>query len=156
MLPVRHKVAAATVVRTPLFTRLSPTLTKAGHFLHQLSLVMAQLFGLWALNAAGVWAVAKMSLPIPGNLLGMAALYACLALGIAKLSWFETTGSFLIRHLAFFFVPITVGLMNTGALFADRGIGILFTLAFSAAAGLMLAGWISQRLLSKPKMGGNS
>jgi hypothetical protein len=28
--------------------------------------------------------------PIPGNLVGMVALYALLALGIVKLAWFET------------------------------------------------------------------
>jgi holin-like protein len=79
----------------------------------------------------------------------MVLLYALLALGIVKLSWFEAAGSFLIRHLAFFFVPITVGLMDAGSLFASRGVGIIFTLAASAAIGVMLAGWISQLLLRK-------
>ena len=117
--------------------------------LQQISLGALQLLGLLTLNFAGVWAVEKMALPIPGNLVGMVLLYALLALGIVKLSWFEAAGCFLIRHLAFFFVPITVGLMDAGSLFATSGVGIILTLAASAVIGVMLAGWISQLLLRK-------
>src|SRR5947209_4581942 len=34
--------------------------------------------------------------------------------------WVEIDGSFLVRHLAFFFVPITVGRMDAGPLFATN------------------------------------
>ena len=125
--------------------------------LKEIAAIPSQLLGLWALNAAGVWVVDKTALPIPGNLVGMVVLYGLLALGVVKLSWFEASGSFLIRHLAFFFVPITVGLMNTGALFATRGIGIIVVLAVSAGIGVMLAGWTSQLLFRKPgQTGGES
>jgi holin-like protein len=117
--------------------------------LRQISIGALQILGLVTLNFAGIRAVEKMALPIPGNLVGMVLLYAFLALGIVKLSWFEAAGCFLIRHLAFFFVPITVGLMDAGSLFASRGVGIILTLAASAAIGVMLAGWISQLLLSE-------
>ena len=117
--------------------------------LRQISLGVLQILGLLTLNFAGIWAVEKTALPIPGNLVGMVLLYALLALGIVKLSWFEVAGCFLIRHLAFFFVPITVGLMDAGSLFASRGVGIILTLAASAVIGVMLAGWISQLLLRK-------
>jgi holin-like protein len=46
-------------------------------------------------------------------------------------------------------VPITVGLMDAGSLFATHGVGIILTLAASAAIGVMLTGWISQLLLRK-------
>ncbi len=122
----------------------------------QISIGALQLLGLVALNFAGVWAVDKMALPIPGNLVGMVLLYALLALGIVRLSWFEAAGCFLIKHLAFFFVPITVGLMDAGSLFASRGVGIIVTLAASAVIGVMLAGWTSQLLLRKSHRTGGS
>ena len=118
-------------------------------FVRELPLGVLQLFGLWALSWAGVWVVQKVTLPLPGNLVGMVLLYALLALGIVKLSWFEAAGSLLVRHLAFFFVPITVGLMDAGSLFAAHGVGIILTLAASAAIGIMLTGWISQLFLRK-------
>jgi holin-like protein len=120
------------------------------NFVTKLSVVVLQMLGLWGLNFAGVWVVDATALPIPGNLAGMVALYALLALGIVKVSWFDTTGSFLIKHLAFFFVPITVGLMESGRLLAQQGIGIAVTLIASAAVGIVLSGLVSQSLLGKP------
>ena len=108
-----------------------------------------QVLGLWELNFAGVWLVARTALPIPGNLVGMVALYALLAVGIVKLTWFETAGSFLVKHLAFFFVPITVGLMDADALIATRGVAIILILSSSAGIGILLAGGVSQCLLRK-------
>src|SRR6266446_3726099 len=113
--------------------------------------IRLQLLALWVLNQAGVWLVAQTALPIPGNLVGLFLLYGLLVLGVIKLSWLESAGSFLIRHLAFFFVPITVGLMNTGALFAAHGIGIILALVASAGIGIMLAGWLSQLLFLRPR-----
>ena len=125
--------------------------------LEQAALVALQLTGLWALNCAGDWAVREAALPIPGNLVGMLALYALLALGVVKLAWFDLTGSFLIRHLAFFFVPITVGLMNSGPLLLAHGLAVMLVLTLSAAVGIMLAGFVSQVLLVKPwRRGGKS
>ncbi len=117
--------------------------------LQQAALVGLQLAGLWLLNFAGVWAVQKAALPVPGNLVGMLALYALLAFGIVKVDWFDLTGSFLIKHLAFFFVPITVGLMNSGPLLLAHGLGIMLVLTVSAAFGILLAGFVSQVLLAK-------
>ena len=119
-------------------------------WLKGIAVISLQLTGLWAFNVAGVWVVNKAGLPIPGNLVGIVVLYAALELGVVKLSWFEAAGSFLIRHLAFFFVPITVGLMDTGSLFATHGVGIIVTLAVSAGIGVMLAGLVSQLLLRNP------
>jgi holin-like protein len=125
--------------------------------LEQAALVVLQLTGLWALNFAGVWAVREVAVPIPGNLVGMLALYALLALGVVKLAWFDLTGSFLIRHLAFFFVPITVGLMNSGPLLLAHGLAVMLVLTLSAAVGILLAGFVSQVLLVKPwRRGGKS
>ena len=119
--------------------------------LRQAALGTLQLLGLWMLNLAGVWIIERLALPIPGNLVGMALLYALLTLGVVKLSWFEMAGSFLIRHLAFFFVPITVGLMDAGSLLAARCLQIMLILAASAAIGIALAGWVSQILLRRPQ-----
>jgi holin-like protein len=126
-------------------------------FVTKLSVVVLQILGLWGLNVAGVWAVDAAALPVPGNLLGMVALYVLLALGVVKVSWFDTTGSFLIKHLAFFFIPITVGLMESGRLLAQHGIAIVVTLIASAAVGIVLSGLVSQFLLGEPwRPGGSS
>jgi len=129
----------------------------SARFAGQLATFALQISGLWALNFAGVRAVKLTALPIPGNPVGMVALYALLAPGVVKASWFDAAGSFLVRHLAFFFVPITVGLMDSGTLLATHGIGIMLVLATSAAISILLAGSVSQILLRKPwRQGGRS
>lgn len=114
------------------------------------ALISLQLAGLWALNFAGFWVIQKTALPIPGNLIGMLTLFALLVTGVVKVAWFDLTGSFLIKHLAFFFVPITVGLMNAGPLLLVHGLGIILVLTISAAIGILLAGFVSQGLLARP------
>ncbi|MGD9615353.1 MAG: CidA/LrgA family protein [Alphaproteobacteria bacterium] len=126
----------------------------AGRAVAILPLLALQLLALWGLNLAGVWMVERLHLPIPGNLVGMVGLYLLLSFGLVKLSWFDTTGSFLIRHLAFFFIPITVGLMDAGGLFAAHGFGIAVTLVVSAAAGILLSGFAAQCLARRTAHGG--
>ena len=130
-------------------TRAEPSVAKRqsiGRAVAILSLLVLQLLGLWGLNLAGIWIVQILYIPIPGNLVGMAGLYLLLSLGLVKLTWFDATGSFLIKHLAFFFIPITVGLMDAGNLLAAHGFGIAVTLVLSAAVGILLSGFTAQYL----------
>jgi holin-like protein len=116
------------------------TVAAAGSWVALLPLLALQLLGLWALNLAGVWIVERLDVPIPGNLVGMIGLYLLLTCGLVKLAWFDATASFLIKHLAFFFIPITVGLMDAGDQFAAHGLEIAAVLVISAAAGVLLSG----------------
>ena len=103
-----------------------------------------QLLGLWAINLAGVWIVEAADIPLPGNLVGMIGLYLLLSCGLVKLEWFDATGSFLIKHLAFLFIPITVGLMDATDLFAAHGLEIALVLFVSAAVGILLAASVAE------------
>lgn len=105
-----------------------------------------QLAGLWGLTIAGTLAARALALPIPGNLAGMILLYLLLSLGIVKIAWFDATGSFLVKHLAFFFIPVAVGVMDAGGLLAAHGVGITLTLFASAVIGIVLAGVVAERL----------
>ena len=108
------------------------------------AVVMAQLAALVAINHAGYLVAGALQLPVPGNLLGMLFLLALLATGAVRLPWIETSASFLLRHLAFFFVPITVGLMGFADLLVANGTALLAILAIRAAIGIWLAGLCSQ------------
>jgi len=112
--------------------------------------IAAQIAGLWAFAAAGSWLASAFHLPIPGNVIGMCALFAALMTGAIKSEWLELGGGVLTKHLAFFFVPLTVGLMGFGTLFEHAGIAIVVTLLVSAALGLVAAGHTTQ-LLAKAR-----
>ena len=133
-----------------LWWRARSYVSWSARWLTPATLIGLQLAGLWALNSIGFWVVQRTALPIPGNVVGMLALFVLLVAGVVRVSWFELTGSFLIKHLAFFFVPITVGLMNAGPLLLAHGPGIMLVLTISAAGGILLTGLISQVLLARP------
>ncbi|GAC1406520.1 MAG: CidA/LrgA family protein [Candidatus Velthaea sp.] len=108
--------------------------------------IAAQIGLLWAISAGSSLAVSALHLPLPGNVLGMIVLFGALASGSVKLDWFERGGTLLTKHLAFFFVPITVGLMGFGGTFVQYGLAIVATLSVSAVAGLLASGLVTQAL----------
>jgi holin-like protein len=54
-----------------------------------------------------------LGIPIPGNVLGMIILLAGLVTKVIKLSYIEDISEFLLKHLAFFFVPAGVGIISS-------------------------------------------
>lgn len=111
--------------------------------------VVIQLLILWLLNELGYFLVKVFHLPVPGNVIGMILLFVLLITGVIKLSWVEDASSFLIKHLAFFFIPIAVGLMNFGPLFLQSGLSLLTVVIGSIVIGVYVTGVVSQVLVKK-------
>lgn len=94
----------------------------------------------------GFMFVDRLHLPLPGNLLGMLFLLALLASGILPLNWIDAGASLLLTHLAFFFVPIAVGLMGFSDLLQQHGLALLVALVLAAGVGIVVAGFVTQLL----------
>ena len=109
-------------------------------------LVALQWAALVAINRLGYAVAEAVRLPLPGNLVVMQLLLALLSAGVVPASWLRPGAPFLTRHLAFFFIPITVGIMRFGALFARSGVAIVVVLVVSAAVGVCASGFTSQAL----------
>jgi holin-like protein len=112
-------------------------------------MVVMQLLFLWLLNELGYFLVKTFHLPMPGNVIGMILLFVLLITGVVKLSWIEEASSLLIKHLAFFFIPIAVGLMNFGSLFLKSGLSFLIVVIGSIVVGIYVTGFVSQGLVNK-------
>jgi holin-like protein len=111
--------------------------------------LLAQMAALWAFSAGGSALAAGMHLPVPGNVIGMCALFGGLASGLLRSEWFEAGGGLLTKHLAFFFVPVTVGVMAFGSTFARSGSGIVASLLISTVLGYAVAGVTTERLAKR-------
>ena len=111
-------------------------------------LIAAQTAVLWLINFGASAVVAWFHAPIPGNALGLTVLFTLLLSGMVKASWLEPAATLLVKHLAFFFIPIAVGLMDMGPLFALHGVAILVALVVSAAVGMAVCGLTSQCLMN--------
>ena len=103
-------------------------------------LVCLQLGALAALNWLGNAITHALGISFPGNLLGMLILLLLLVTGVVKLRWIDRCCDILTHHLAFFFIPIAVGLLAYGELARSEGPAILAVLILSAAIGILLAG----------------
>jgi len=125
------------------------------HAPKKLLIVGAQLALLIGINKAGYLVAAALHLPLPGNLVGMLFLFALLRSGLIPKAWIEETSSFLTRHLAFFFIPITVGLMGYSRLLVESGVAVIGTLLISAAIGICASGLLAQALVH-PREGARS
>lgn len=110
---------------------------------------IGQLFILWLINEISYLIVDSLRLPIPGNVLGMIILFILLLTGVVKLKWIDRAASFLLKHLVFFFIPITVGIMTLGSVFVKNGVAIIIIVIISAAIGIISTGQLAQLLLRK-------
>jgi len=109
-------------------------------------LLVCELAALWAINKAGYLLVSGLHAPLPGNVAGMLLLFALLCTGLVPARLFERSSTLLARHLAFFFVPIAVGLIDLGPAVVSQGWLLVLVLVASAAVGLCLTGWVAQLL----------
>lgn len=104
---------------------------------------------LMAVNQLGGLIVKWTHIPIPGNVIGMILLFFLLCSGLLRLQWIEGASAILTKHLAFFFIPISVGIMTLGSLLSNSGFTILFILFISTFIGIFFSGSLSQLLILK-------
>lgn len=104
-----------------------------------------QVAGLIAIDRVAIVLTPHLPLPLPSNLVGMLLLAVLLLTGLVRESWLGQAAVLFQRHLAFFFVPIAVGLMAYGSLLRQHGVLLLLVILVSTAAGIAAAGWIGAR-----------
>ena len=82
-----------------------------------------------------------LNLPVPGSIIGMILLFVLLTSNIIKIEKVENLANFFLDHLAFFFIPASVGLMTSfaslkGSIFKIILLCILTTIIVISVTGL--------------------
>ncbi|MFJ7678310.1 CidA/LrgA family protein [Peribacillus sp. NPDC097198] len=108
-------------------------------------LFIIQLFLLVIICELGIYLSNFFSLPIPGSVIGMLILFILLQTKIIKVEWVDITSTFLVKHLAFFFIPISVSLMTMGWLFLKYGLPLALTLLISLIIGFIVSSLVVQK-----------
>ncbi|HZW82203.1 MAG TPA: CidA/LrgA family protein [Candidatus Deferrimicrobium sp.] len=111
--------------------------------------IVLQIAFLWVIYQLGNWGVKLFHLPIPGNVLGMILLFILLLTGVIPVKLLAEGADLLLKHLAFFFIPVAVGLMEWGGLFKTSGIQLLAVILLGAAVCILVTGGISSLLARK-------
>lgn len=111
--------------------------------------IIIQITILYGIYLLGNWIQDIFQLFIPGSVIGMGILFLLLLSGVVKESLLEKGTSFLINHLAFFFVPATVGIMAYFSLFKGQGIFLIPIVLISTIFVMISAGHVGQWLSIK-------
>jgi holin-like protein len=115
---------------------------KAGKFLIQL-IILIVIYQVGNLTAM------YLHTRIPGNVIGIVVLLGLLWSGLIKVEQIEWAGGWLLKHLGFFFIPISVGLMTLGDIVRTKGWILLVILFISAFIGIIAAGKTTQAVITK-------
>lgn len=89
-----------------------------------------------------------LSLPIPGNILGMIILLLLLCTNIIKVEKVETISDFFLGHLAFFFIPAGVALLTSFDSIKNSLLIILILCIITTAIVLVITGLVVQFIIN--------
>lgn len=92
-----------------------------------------------------------LNLPIPGNVIGMMLLLIGLCTGLIKLEMIDEISTFLLDHLAFFFLPAGVGLIACFGAIKYNWPKLLLICLFSTVVVMSTTGLIVQTLMKSKK-----
>lgn len=112
--------------------------------------ILVQIAIIYLIYTAGnyISSAIKNYILIPGNIIGMVILLILLSTNALKLSAIEETGSFMLKYMGFFFVPLTVGLMNSYSLIADSILQIVVILFVSCILVMFVSSKVTDMLIS--------
>ncbi|BFK80711.1 hypothetical protein I3900191A7_08560 [Clostridium baratii] len=111
------------------------------------------IFGIYLV---GELIVSLTHIPIPGNIIGLLLLLLGLCTKVIKVNQVETVANFFLDHLAFFFLPAGVSLMNSFGIIKASIIQIIIVCIITTAIIIASTGLIVQfivNLLNKNKKG---
>lgn len=73
--------------------------------------LLIQALIIFGISYVGDVIASVLPFPLPGSIIGLVLLFSALSFKIIKLKDIEGFGNWLKDHMAFFFVPLTVGIM---------------------------------------------
>ena len=86
-------------------------------------------------------------LPIPASIYGMVLLFIALSTKIIKLDQVETTAEFLLSIMLIFFVPASVGIMDTFFAYKSSMLPIIIIVIISTIIVMITTGLVSQFII---------
>ena len=110
-------------------------------------LKLLQIIVIICFTLLGQLIVSSFNLHIPGSIIGLVLLLACLHLEWVKLDWVEAGSALLFSEMLLFFIPAMVGIMNYPWLIGSKGILVLLTVIIGTTLAMVSTGIVSKALL---------
>ena len=90
----------------------------------------------------------KPLLIIPGSIIGMVLLFILLVTGMIKINQIDDLGSFMLKHMGLFFIPLGVGLLNTMDMLSTSWLPLLIILILSGALVMLVSAKVTDLLMT--------
>ena len=90
----------------------------------------------------------SLHLPIPGNILGMLILLFLLCTKVVKVEMIDKVSTFLLDHLAFFFIPAGVGIITAYNVLKGNTIKLLIVAIVSTFIIMAISGVVVQSVIN--------
>ncbi len=91
-----------------------------------------------------------LKIPVPGSVIGMVLLFICLYSGVIKVEMLDELSSFLLDNLAFFFIPLGVGLLESLDIFKANWLPITLIVLLTTIIVVAVTG-LTVQLLAKER-----
>lgn len=108
--------------------------------------ILLQLALILGISFAGELLHRYIGVPIPGNILGMLILLLLLCVKVVKLDRIKEVSDFFLKHIAFFFLPPSIGIMAAGEEVMSQWPLLLFLCVALTIITLTATGWTVQLL----------
>ncbi|MBN9654425.1 CidA/LrgA family protein [Halobacillus sp. GSS1] len=106
--------------------------------------IFLQIAGLYIIYLFGTFIQKTFNLFIPGSVIGLVFLFTLLSLKIVPEHWVNQGVGFMIKHLPFFFIPATVGVMSYAYVFEGKGVLLILIGLLSTALVMGISGFVAQ------------
>jgi holin-like protein len=106
--------------------------------------IIIQITGLYIIYLIGIGIQKLFHLFIPGSVIGMIILFILLVSRSLPERWVRQGTGFMIRHLPFFFIPATVGIISYAYVFKGKGILLIPIVLVSTMLVMIISGTVTQ------------
>ncbi len=111
--------------------------------------IFFQIAALYGFFITGKWIQISFELRIPGSIIGMVLFLCVLLTGIFPPKWFESGTEFLLKHMTFMFLPVTVGIVNYFSFFQGKGILLILVVLTSTIIVMASSAYIGQAMVKE-------
>lgn len=104
---------------------------------------------LYLILTCGNWIADQLPIQLPGSILGMTILFSLLIFQIIPVHWMRFGCQLIIRYMALFFIPATMGIMDTYLALLNDWLPILGGTLFSTLVVFILIALLTDKWTSE-------
>ena len=100
---------------------------------------------IFSFSIVGEWIATHLPFPIPGSIIGMLLLFLALLIKLIKIEDVKKGGTTLTQYLSFFFIPLTVGVLDYLNILSQNAFKFMGVMALTLIATYVVTAKVVER-----------